>query len=159
MKRQTITTVFSLLALSICLSSTAQAQLFRNIRNAVGNRSQTPVRSILGNANPARIGGLPLNDQMGRGNTGRYRMRNNRVLSNGDMQWAPNRDPALNQIVPQPRIQPSPSPYAAGPTVGGRIRIRQRPTTPVSRTPVQQTTSGWQPWMHVPLDGSQPWNN
>ena len=102
--------------------------------------------------------GIPNVDMVPNQRTPRHHIRNNRILGDGSLQFLPQafvprnggyRQPAYTPPVFRPPVNR----FSAGPTVGGRFRIVERPKPQAT----QQPASGWQPWMHVPLDGSQPW--
>lgn len=137
------------IALVIAVSLTSHSEAQRNNWN----------QRFLGNANSNIRGGLPNFDSVPNRNSQRHRIRNNRILSNGQLQWEPQQ--AIQRITnaQQNLVRPpQPSPYAAGPTVGGRFRFANRPRPQHVQPQHVPRQTGWQPWMHVPMDGSQPWN-
>ncbi len=99
MKSPTVKIALSALVLSCVISSDAEAQIFRKVPSGFRQRSQAPSQRFFGNPNRNRIGGLPLQDRYGNRSTSNHRIRDNRILSDGSMQWVPNRDPSLNQVI------------------------------------------------------------
>lgn len=150
MNRNTITLTLTAVTLFFAGVSTAEAQMFKKAKARKAARFES------------RMDGLPLRDTVPFGATPRHHIRNHSINPDGSLKWIPNQAIPRNGVVPQPAFQPpARNPFAAGPTAGGttggpvRIQIRTRPVTPQPRP----QPTGWQPWMHVPLDGSQPWNN
>lgn len=151
MNRRTTLISLAAFALILFVSTPVEAQLFKKAKAKKAARQE------------ARFNGLPMRDTVPRGATPRHHIRNHSINPDGSLRWVPNQAIPLNGVVPQPSFQPpTRNPFAAGPTAGGttnggpvRFQIRTRPVTPQPRP----QPTGWQPWMHVPLDGSQPWNN
>lgn len=162
MSRQQITTTLSAVILCCIFSTNTHAQLFKKAkarraqRQAMQQQNINASRRSHGQPNLNNHGGIPMYDSVPNRPTIRHRIRDNRILRDGSLQWAPHAVTPNVGYFPAPVYTPpqtqNRSPYAAGPSVGGRIQIRTRPQ------PQTTQPSGWQPWMHVPLDGSQPWN-
>jgi len=167
MLRKSTIAFLSVATLAFCLSSNANAQMFKRAQARRADRQNFQPQNSFSpqssfnqrNHQPnARFrGGLPMRDTVPRGPAIRHRIRDNRVMRDGSLEWVPRAQTPVVDSPRQPVYNPparTRSPYAAGPTVGGRFQIQTRPRP----TPKTSQPTGWQPWMHVPLDGSQPWN-